>query len=54
MAKKSLKNAIEELDLSTEVYERLKDCDRVLEATLPVKMDDGSLHIFKGYRAQHN
>lgn len=54
IAKKSLKNAIEELDLSTEVYERLKDCDRVLEATLPVKMDDGSLHIFKGYRAQHN
>lgn len=54
IAKKSLKNATEELGLSTEVYERLKDCDRVLEATLPVKMDDGSLRIFKGYRAQHN
>lgn len=54
IAKKSLKNATEELGLSTEVYERLKDCDRVLEATLPVRMDDGSLRIFKGYRAQHN
>jgi glutamate dehydrogenase len=54
IAKESLKNAIEELGLSPEVYERLKDCDRVLEANIPVKMDDGSLRIFKGYRAQHN
>jgi len=54
IAKNSLGNAVAELGLSTEVYERLKDCDRVLEATIPVKMDDGSLQIFKGYRAQHN
>lgn len=54
IAKRSLKNATEELGLSASVYERLKDCDRVLEAAIPVKMDDGSLHIFKGYRAQHN
>jgi glutamate dehydrogenase len=54
IAKKSLKNATEKLNLPTSVYERLKDCDRVLEAAIPVKMDDGSLQIFTGYRAQHN
>ena len=54
IAKNSLENAIRKLGLSDEVYERLKDCDRVLEANVPVRMDDGTLRIFKGYRAQHN
>lgn len=54
VAKRRLQRATTELRLPASVYERLKDCDRVLEAALPVEMDDGTLRIFKGYRAQHN
>ena len=32
----------------------IKEPRRVLEVKLPVRMDDGSIRIFKGYRVQHN
>ncbi|MGI5823902.1 MAG: Glu/Leu/Phe/Val dehydrogenase dimerization domain-containing protein, partial [Dethiobacteria bacterium] len=54
VAKKRLQKATADLALPASVYERLKDCDRVVEAALPVEMDDGTLRVFKGYRAQHN
>jgi glutamate dehydrogenase len=40
--------------LSEDVYELLKEPQRVLEVSIPVKMDDGTIKTFKGYRAQHN
>ena len=27
---------------------------RIVECKLPVRMDDGSIHAFKGYRVHHN
>ncbi len=27
---------------------------RILEVQIPVKMDDGSVKIFQGFRSQHN
>ena len=32
----------------------LKSFSRSLEVDLPVRMDDGSIRVFKGYRVQHN
>lgn len=32
----------------------LKSLERVVEVDLPVKMDDGSLQVFKGFRVLHN
>lgn len=32
----------------------IKEPKRVLEVSIPVKMDDGNVRIFKGYRSQHN
>ena len=40
--------------MSEDVYELLKEPQRVLEVSIPVKMDDGTIKTFKGYRAQHN
>lgn len=37
-----------------EVYELLKEPMRLLTVKIPVRMDDGSVKIFTGYRAQHN
>ena len=36
------------------VYEILKQPLKVLEVSIPVKMDDGSVKVFTGYRSQHN
>lgn len=35
-------------------FEILLSPDRVMEISIPVKMDNGSTRIFTGYRSQHN
>lgn len=42
------------LNLPSEVIEILKRPKRVLTVSIPVKMDDGSVKVFEGYRSQHN
>jgi glutamate dehydrogenase (NAD(P)+) len=32
----------------------IKDPRRIVEVKLPVRMDDGSIEVYKGYRVQHN
>lgn len=49
-----LGEAVKRLHYPETVYEILKEPMRVLEVNIPVKMDDGTTKIFKGYRAQHN
>ena len=46
--------ALEKLGYPEEVYELLKEPMRLLTVKIPVRMDDGSVKIFTGYRAQHN
>lgn len=36
------------------VLERLRHCKRILTVSIPVRMDDGTLKVFEGYRIQHN
>lgn len=49
-----VKDALDRLGYPDEVYELLKDSLRMLTVRIPVKMDDGSVKVFTGYRAQHN
>ncbi|GAB6148003.1 Glu/Leu/Phe/Val family dehydrogenase [Stetteria hydrogenophila] len=53
-AKRQLRQTVELLGLSDEVYEVLSVPDRVLEVKIPVRMDDGSVKVFIGWRSQHN
>ena len=46
--------ALEKLGYPEEVYELLKEPLRLLTVKIPVKMDDGKVKVFTGYRAQHN
>ncbi|HET7578579.1 MAG TPA: Glu/Leu/Phe/Val dehydrogenase [Bacillales bacterium] len=46
--------ALEKLGYPGEVYELLKEPMRILTVRIPIRMDDGSIKIFTGYRAQHN
>ncbi|WP_336003235.1 Glu/Leu/Phe/Val family dehydrogenase [Halorientalis halophila] len=42
------------VDVGADVLERLKRPERVLETTLSVEMDDGSIELFTAYRSQFN
>lgn len=50
----TLKEAVEIMNYPAQVYEFLKKPMRFLEVSIPVKMDNGQIEIFTGYRAQHN
>lgn len=49
-----VQQALDKLGYGTEMFELLKLPLRVLTVRFPVKMDDGSVRVFTGYRAQHN
>lgn len=49
-----IKLALDKLGYSEEVFELMKEPMRLLTVRIPVRMDDDSIKIFTGYRAQHN
>ncbi|MFZ5945960.1 MAG: Glu/Leu/Phe/Val family dehydrogenase [Bacillota bacterium] len=49
-----MKECIDELGVNPSVYEYLKEPRKTLIVNIPVKMDDGSIQSFIGYRVQHN
>ena len=49
-----INEALEKLGYPNEVYELLKEPIRMMTVRIPVRMDDGTVKIFTGYRAQHN
>ncbi len=51
---KQIKDACDMLGLDNNYYEVLKQPERALEVSIPVRMDDGSVKVFSGYRSQHN
>ena len=46
--------AADELGLNNDVREMIKFPERILTVTVPVRMDDGHIHRFEGYRVQHS
>ncbi len=42
------------LDLSQELRELLRTPYREITVAMPIRMEDGTLKVFKGYRVQHN
>jgi glutamate dehydrogenase (NAD(P)+) len=52
--KKQLQIAAELLNLHPNTIEYLKPVERVLEVSIPVVMDDGTIEIFIGYRVHHS
>lgn len=49
-----LESAANMLGLEEDDYVTLKYPERELKVSIPVKMDDGSLKVFEGYRVQHS
>ncbi|MDX6670880.1 MAG: glutamate dehydrogenase [Solirubrobacteraceae bacterium] len=49
-----LDDAAELLKLDPGIHQRLRRPRRVLEVSVPVRMDDGSTEVFAGWRVHHN
>lgn len=54
VALKQLEEAAKILNLDKGMFDVLSHPKRVLTVSIPVKMDDGSMRVFTGYRSQHN
>ena len=54
MAVEQFERAAKHLDLDPNISERLKRPQRALIVSVPIRMDDGSVEVFDGYRVQHN
>ncbi|MBI2942072.1 MAG: Glu/Leu/Phe/Val dehydrogenase [Chloroflexi bacterium] len=54
MAQYQFDQAADRLQLDTNLREILRTCERELTVHFPVKMSDGSIRVFEGYRVQHN
>lgn len=51
---KQIQRAAAIMQLSEEKLRILSEPQRTVQVSLPIKMDDGSLKIFQGFRVQHN
>ena len=49
-----LERAGKVIDINPNVISRLKQPRRAIRVSIPVRMDDHSVQVFKGYRVQHN
>lgn len=56
IAQEQLQNALDVLDYPNreEVWQSLKEPERILEVSIPTRMDNGEIKDFKGFRCQHN
>lgn len=49
-----IKDALEKLGYDEGMYELLKEPLLMVEVRIPIRMDDGKVKVFTGYRGQHN
>jgi len=54
VAVRQLEIAAEKLELNADLVEILKHPRRVIIVSIPIKMDNGTIKVFTGYRVQHN
>jgi glutamate dehydrogenase (NAD(P)+) len=51
---KVMDEAVEKGHLSKDMYEMIRNPQRELKVYLPIRMDDGKIKVFEGYRVQHS
>ncbi|HEC79957.1 MAG TPA: glutamate dehydrogenase, partial [Firmicutes bacterium] len=54
MAQKQFDTVADMLELDTATRELLRNPLREYHVSIPVRMDDGSVRVFRGFRVQHN
>ncbi len=53
-ALKQLDKAAQIMELDADIHERLKKPKREIHVSIPVRMDNGSVKVFEGYRVQYD
>ena len=51
---KQFKEIAKFLNLKSEIIQQLKEPQRILKFQIPVRMDNGKIKVFFGFRSQHN
>lgn len=51
---KQIKEAADFIDLDQDILTVLSHPKRIVEVSLPIRMDSGEIKVFKGFRVQHN
>lgn len=54
MSLERLDRAAKYCEVDEETLERLRHARSVMQVSIPIRMDDGTLRVFEGYRVQHN
>lgn len=54
VAQIQLEKAVKKMNLDPNILAQLKEPEKVLIVSIPVKMDNGTVKVFTGYRAQYN
>ena len=54
MAQTQFDAVAEQLGLDTATRDLLRNPDREFHFNIPIRMDDGSYKVFRGFRVQHN
>lgn len=54
MAQQQFDQVAEKLGLDQATRDLLRECNREIHFNIPVRMDDGSYKVFRGFRCQHN
>lgn len=54
VARMQLEKAAKVMNLDPDLLEILRHPKRMVEVSIPVRMDDGSIRVFKGFRCQYN
>jgi glutamate dehydrogenase (NAD(P)+) len=54
IALEQFNRAAQKLDLEADLAEILKHPKRQLTVSIPIRMDDGKVRVYEGYRVQHN
>ena len=54
MVQAQIDKAVKHIDCDPSMIEKLRYPERSLLVSVPVRMDDGRLKVFKGYRVQHS
>ncbi len=54
MAQAQFDKVADQLELSQDIRDMLRYPAREFHFRIPVRMDDGSIKVFEGFRVQHN
>ena len=54
MAREQLRRVSALIDIGDNMLNVLLECKKAVEVSIPVRMDDGSVYVFDGYRVTHN